>query len=77
MRIRWQYIYYGKEIANKRGLTGAESAEKERQIAETIKAKKKKDDAATVKKAEKNRIAIEKITVAAAKIVENVRVKKA
>jgi hypothetical protein len=84
MRIKWQYIYYGEEIANKRGFTGAESAEKERQIAEAIKAKKKKDDAATVKKAEKNRIAAEKITiaaekiaVAAAKIAEDVRVKKA
>jgi len=50
MRIKWYYIYYGEEIANKRDLIGAELAEKVRQIAKTIKAKKKKDDAATVKK---------------------------
>jgi hypothetical protein len=72
----------------KRGLTGAESAEKERQIAEAIKAKKKKDDAATAKKAEKERvaavkaaekkrIAAEKAIIAAAKIAEDKRVKKA
>jgi hypothetical protein len=72
----------------KRGLTGAESAEKERQIAEAIEAKKKKDDAATAKKAEKERVtavkaalatekAAEKAAVATAKTAEDKRVKKA
>jgi hypothetical protein len=61
----------------KRGLTGAKSAEKERQIAKTIKTKKKKDDAATIKKTEKATIVAKKAIVAAAKIAENVRVKKA
>jgi hypothetical protein len=72
----------------KRGLTGAESAEKERQIAKIIKIKKKKNDAATAKKAEKKRvatvkaaekkrIAAEKAIIAAAKITEDKRIKKA
>jgi hypothetical protein len=61
----------------KRGLTGAESVEKERQIAEAIEAKKKKDDAAMIKKVEKATIAAEKVIIAAAKIAKNIRVKKA
>jgi sucrose-6-phosphate hydrolase SacC (GH32 family) len=72
----------------KRGLTGAESAEKERQIAEAIETKKKKNDAATAKKTEKKRVAAvkavkkkrivaEKVIIVAAKIAKNKRVKKA
>jgi hypothetical protein len=80
--------FKANDKTTKRGLTGAESAEKERQIAEAIEAKKKKDDAATAKKAEKERvaavkaaekkrIAAEKAIIAAAKIAEDERVKKA
>jgi hypothetical protein len=72
----------------KRGLINAESAEKERQIAKIIKAKKKKDNAVTAKKAEKKRvaavkaakkkrIATEKAIIAAAKIIKDKRIKKA
>jgi hypothetical protein len=72
----------------KRGLIGAESAKKERQIAEVIEAKKKKDDAATAKKAEKERVAAvkvalatekaaEKVAIAITKIAEDKKVKKA
>jgi hypothetical protein len=57
----------------KRGLTGAESVEKERQIVKAIKAKKKKDDAATAKKTEKERVAAvkaaEKKIIAAEKTI--------
>jgi hypothetical protein len=80
--------FKANDKTTKRGLTGAESAEKERQIVEAIEAKKKKDDAATAKKAEKERvaavkaaekkiIAAEKAIIAAAKIAEDERVKKA
>jgi hypothetical protein len=61
----------------KRGLTGAESAEKERQIAKAIEAKKKKDETAAAKKLKKERIATEKAIIAAAKVIKKEKVKKA
>jgi hypothetical protein len=77
-----------KDKSTKRGLTGAKSAEKERQIAEAIKAKKRKNEKAAAKKlekekiatkkvAEKKRIVTEKAIIAAAKVVEKEKVKKA
>jgi hypothetical protein len=77
-----------KDKSTKRGLTGAESAEKERQIAEAIEAKKRKKEEAAAKKlekekvatekaAEKKRIVTEKAIIAAAKVVEKEKVKKA
>src|SRR5258708_727637 len=49
-----------KDKSIKRGLTGAESAEKERQLAEAIEAKKRKDEEAAAKKLEKEKGATEK-----------------
>ena len=62
----------------KRDLIGAESVEKERQIAKTIEAKKaEKKRVAAVKAVKKKRIVAEKTIIVTAKIAENKRVKKA